>query len=256
MRDSEILVARSADGRHLVDLNVTSPRTHTLPIPGVYGPCRDSELIAEAIPESVRAGDRTLDLCTGSGVLAITAARFGAAEAWAVDVSRRSVLAATLNARLNGVRIHARRGHLFGPVAGRRFDLITANPPYVPQVDEGPVRGAARAWEAGPDGRKFIDPLLEGLTRHLRPGGRVLLVHSSLCGVERSLAQLDQAGLDADVVLSESAPLGPITAPRAAALERLGLLQDGARNEDTVVIRGVLRSPVAVTAAQPTLATA
>lgn len=217
-----------------------------LKIPGVYGPFRDSELLAEVIPAHVRHGDRTLDLFTGSGIQAITSARAGAGEAWAVDISRRAVVSASINGRINGVRVHARRGNMFAPIAGRSFDLITANPPYVPEVTPGEVttRGAARAWEAGADGRKFLDPLLSGLRRHLRPGGRALIVHSSLCGIERSLERLGEAGFESEVIVSESAPLGPITAPRASELQRLGLLEPGVYTEETIVIRAVLRAPV------------
>src|SRR5437660_1567412 len=100
--------------------------------------------------EPIGTGTRVLDLCTGSGLLALTAALRGASTVVAVDVSRRAVLSAQLNASLNGVTVRALRGDLFAPVRGRRFDLIVSNPPYVPGASsELPRRGAARAWEAG-----------------------------------------------------------------------------------------------------------
>src|SRR5437763_789552 len=73
-----------------------------------------------------------LDLCTGSGALAIAAARRGAREVTAVDVSRRAVLAARLNARLNGVHVRVVHGDLYAPLRRARFDVIVSNPPYVP----------------------------------------------------------------------------------------------------------------------------
>jgi release factor glutamine methyltransferase len=229
-----------------------------LRIPGVYGPFRDSELLAEVIPDHVERGERTLDLFTGTGIQAIAAGRAGAGDVWAVDISRRAVASAAINGRLNGVRVNARRGDMFAPVAGQSFDVITANPPYVPEVKEttAATRGAARAWEAGADGRRFLDPLLAELQRHLRPGGRALIVHSSLCGIERSLKRLGEAGFEAEVILSESAPLGPITAPRADALERLGLLEPGVRTEETIVIRALLRAAVPASAPELALASA
>ena len=218
-----------------------------LRIPGVYGPHRDSELLAEAIPAFVEPGDRVLDPFTGSGVLALTAAQAGAGEVRAVDVGRRAVIATAINARLNGLEVNVSRGSLFEPVAGSRFDLIVANPPYVPDFNgDARVTGPARAWEAGPDGRRFIDLLIAGATAHLRPGGRLLIVHSSLCGIARTVALLQEQGMDADVVSSERAPLGPITAPRAEELERRGMLDPGDRTEATVVIRGLLRAPALV----------
>ena len=209
-----------------------------LRIPGVYGPCRDSEMLAEAIPDWTRPGDRVVDPFTGSGILALTAARAGASEVWAIDVSRRAVAAARINARLNGLDVVARRGSLFEPTGDRRFDLVVANPPYVPSVDDAEGRGPARAWEAGPDGRLHLDRLLLALPGRLRPGGRVMIVQSSLSDVDRTTAMLEDAGLEATTVASETAPLGPITAPRAEELERRGVLSPGQRTEDTVVICG------------------
>ena len=104
-------------------------------------------MLAERVQEEVIPGFSVLDLCAGSGAVAVAAALAGAGEVTAVDVSRRSALAVRLNAALNGVRVRALQGDLFEPVAGRRFDLIVSNPPYLPGAL--PERGAARAWEGG-----------------------------------------------------------------------------------------------------------
>src|SRR5581483_6502210 len=106
--------------------------------------------------EGLGPASEVLDLCTGSGILAIHAALRGAESVWAVDISRRAVWAARLNARLNGVHVNARHGDLFGPVSGRVFDLIVSNPPYLPGPESAVVdKGPSRAWEAGPHGRLF-----------------------------------------------------------------------------------------------------
>jgi SAM-dependent methyltransferase len=78
-------------------------------------------------------GARVVDLCTGSGAVAVAAALRGASVT-AVDVSRRALLSAQLNAMINGVRVRTRRGNLLDAVRGERFDLIVANPPYLPGV--------------------------------------------------------------------------------------------------------------------------
>jgi release factor glutamine methyltransferase len=179
-----------------------------------------------------------LDLCTGSGVLAIQAARRGAGRVVAVDVSRRAVIAAALNARLNGVRVDARRGDLFAPVGGERFDLIVSNPPYLPgPVTELPRRGASRAWEGGPRGRAFVDRICAGAPAHLRPGGSLLVVHSSVCSEAETLTQLRAHGLQSDIVARFPGPLGPILRSRAGWLRRQGVLGDEER-EDIVIVRG------------------
>ena len=214
-------------------------------VPGVFRPRSDSWMLTQSLRElSPSPGDETLDLCTGSGLAAIAAARLGAA-ATAVDVSWRSVVTVRLNALLNGVadRVTAVRGDLFGAVGMRRFDVITANPPYVPSGDVAlPTSGPARAWEAGPDGRVLLDRICDGAPAHLRPGGALLLVQSSICGTEQTLARLRDGGLVARVRERRRGPLGPLMLRRVEELERRGALRPGEREEELVVIEA--RRPV------------
>jgi release factor glutamine methyltransferase len=184
-------------------------------------------------------GRDVLDVCTGSGILAVSAGLAHARSVTAVDVSRRALLTARLNGALNGIRIRTRRGDLLDAVGDERFDVIVSNPPYLPSEQDGPPpRGLARATEAGPDGRLFLDRLLAEAPAHLRPGGTLLVVHSSVNGVEASCDRLRDAGLECDVALRERGPLGPILTARAQLLEDRGLLAPGEREEDVVVIRG------------------
>jgi release factor glutamine methyltransferase len=182
-----------------------------------------------------------LDLCTGTGALAVWSALRLGAQATAVDVSRRAVGLTRVNARLNGVRVRALRGDLFTAVGDRRFDAVVANPPYVPaaeDTDELPSRGLRRAWDAGRDGRVLLDRICDEVPRHLAPGGLVLLVHSSVNGVDATVDRLAAGGLEADVAARHPGPLGPLMASRAAALEARGLLRPGQRDEEVVVVRG------------------
>lgn len=140
--------------------------------PGVYRPRSDSRLLAQAAASEVRRRDAVLDVFTGSGFVAIAAARAGARRIDAIDVSRRAALCAAVNARLNGFKVEARRGDLFAPVGDRRYDLVTANPPYVPSADADLVpRGAARAWEAGADGRALLTRLIAAAPGVCGPAG-------------------------------------------------------------------------------------
>jgi release factor glutamine methyltransferase len=208
--------------------------------PGVFRPLSDTWMLAEALREATlppRAS--VLELCTGSGAVAIAAALRGAREVTAVDVSRRSMLAVRLNARLNGVRVRARRGSLFEPVGRARFDAIVSNPPYVPaDGEELPRSWPDRCWDAGLDGRVVLDQIVEQAPEHLRPGGFVLLVHSSICGTDRTLEGLRAGGLEADVVVRRRGPLGPLMTARVHTLEARGLLPPGQREEEVVVVRG------------------
>jgi release factor glutamine methyltransferase len=178
-------------------------------IPGVFRPRSDSWLLAGLVRGRACPGDRVLDPFTGSGVLAIAAAQAGA-EATAIDISRRAVACARANALLNGVRVRALRGDMLAPLNGDRFDLIAANPPYVPSAGDGTPRGAARAWAAGPDGRQLLDRLCREAPSRLRPGGSVLIVHSSVCDAGTTERMLAEGGLAVATVARQRGPLGPL----------------------------------------------
>jgi release factor glutamine methyltransferase len=207
-------------------------------LPGVFRPISDTWLLAGALDaEPLPAAARVLDLCSGSGALAIRAAR--RAEVTAVDVSRRAVATIRLNARLNGVRVRAVRGDLLDAVHGERFDAIVSNPPYVPAPsDELPSRGPQRAWDAGRDGRALLDRICDRVPEHLRPGGAVLVVHSSLLGYDRTAELLSAGGLEVDLAARRRGPLGPLMSARRTHLEAVGLLEPGQREEDVLVVRG------------------
>jgi release factor glutamine methyltransferase len=203
-------------------------------LPGVFRPISDTWLLADALDrEPLPPGARVLDLCSGSGALAVrAAARDRSREVVAVDVSRRAMLTIRLNAALNGVRVRAVRGDLFGAVAGERFDAIVSNPPYVPAAtDDLPARGPARAWDAGRDGRALLDRICAGAAHHLKPGGVILLVHSSLLGYEPTADAL--GSLQVDIAASEQGPLGPLMRARRAE----GLIPP-VDHEDVLVVRG------------------
>src|SRR5690349_4356529 len=112
------------------------------------------------------AGSRVADLCTGSGVVAISAAAAGARSVHAFDICRRAVHCArtNVNAAAVGATVQVHRGSWaraaeFGP-----YDLVVSNPPYVPHSAEEretipASAGPALAWNAGRDGRSIIDPL-------------------------------------------------------------------------------------------------
>jgi release factor glutamine methyltransferase len=204
--------------------------------PGVFRPRSDAFLLADVLRERLAPGASVLDPFTGSGVLAIAAAQAGAGSVTAVDVSRRAVLVARANARLNRARVRVLRGDLFEPVRGERFDVIAANPPYLPSPAADRTRRAARAWEGGPDGRELIERLCAGAPAHLRPGGLLLLVQSSVCGLEPTLEELRARGLRAELVARERGPMGPLLRRRAPELEARGLLRPGERDEDLLVV--------------------
>ncbi|MGW0706343.1 HemK2/MTQ2 family protein methyltransferase [Streptomyces sp. NPDC002643] len=204
---------------------------------GVYRPQADTRLLGRAMRrEGIAGGADVLDLGTGSGVLAVEAARMGG-RVTAVDISWRAVAAARFNALLNGQSVRVRHGDLASAVLpGRRFDLVVANPPYVPAPGAVPPRGTARAWDAGWNGRLLIDRVCDMAPLILRSAGALLLVHSHLCGVDDTLARLTGAGLRAEVVDRVRLPFGRVLRSRLGLLRERGLATDGT-TEELVVIR-------------------
>jgi methylase of polypeptide subunit release factors len=109
-----------------------------------------------------------LELCSGTGIAALVAARSFARRAWAVDITERSTRFARFNAALNGLsNVSALAGDLYAPVAGRTFDVISAHPPYVPSPEQSMV-----FRDGGEDGEQITRRIIGGLAAHLRPGGQ------------------------------------------------------------------------------------
>ncbi len=206
--------------------------------PGVYRAQSDTELLRRVLEHGGYADGRTvLDVGTGSGALAVAAARAGAAHVTAVDLSWRSVAAARLNSRLHRARVAVRRGDLYGPVTGQRFGLILANPPYVPAHTTAlPRHRVARCWDGGLDGRAVLDRICDGAAERLTDDGVLLLVHSAICGADATVARLAAAGMTAAVRDRTTVPFGPVLRARAAMLRQRGLLAAGEEREELVVV--------------------
>jgi len=112
--------------------------------------------------------DDLLDLCSGSGIAAFIGATRYAKRAWSTDLAERSVRFAEFNRRMNGIEnVTCVQGDLYKPVADRTFDRIVAHPPYVPAEEQ-----AVLFRDGGADGEQVLRGVIEGLPRHLRPGGR------------------------------------------------------------------------------------
>ncbi|MFE9560127.1 HemK2/MTQ2 family protein methyltransferase [Streptomyces sp. NPDC006487] len=206
-------------------------------LPGVYRPQSDTRLLADALSrEEPGSATEVLEIGTGTGALALCAAAAGA-RVTAVDVSWPAVIATRLNALRRRLPLRVLHGDFAARTQGRRFDLVLANPPYVPCPRARPRSyGAARAWDAGPDGRAVIDRICGGAPELLRPGGVLLMVHSGMCGAASTVDRLRRGGLTAGVVSRAVVPWGPVLRSRRAWLLSRGLA-DGDEWEELVVIR-------------------
>jgi len=136
---------------------------------------------------------RVLDLCTGSGSLAVLAARaFPRARIDATEISAEALEVARRNVEESGAaaRIRLLRGDLFAPVAGERYDLILANPPYVDAEAMAALpreyrHEPALALDGGADGLRLIRRILAQAPAHLEARGGLL------CEVGRGKAPLE-----------------------------------------------------------------
>jgi release factor glutamine methyltransferase len=226
------------------DVGMTVPpdgrRGKVLRLPGVYAPQHDTRLMIRALGrEHLGPGTDVLDIGTGSGALAVCAARRGA-RVTAIDIARRSVVCARMNAALAGQRVIVRLADLTAWDQGRGYDVVISNPPYVPGPGGAPsAHAAARAWDAGHNGRAVVDRICAIAPRALRPGGVLLMVHSQMCGVDSTLGRLRRSGLTADVTDRAHVPFGPVLRSRLPWLRERGLATAGQDKEELVVIRAV-----------------
>jgi release factor glutamine methyltransferase len=227
------LIARRAAGEPTSYLTGTREfygRTFAVD-PRVLVPRPETELLVEAVLQAVPrdAEIRVLDLCTGSGCVGITLAlERPRARVLATDASPGAVEVARANAAALGPadRFEARLGDLLAPVEGEPpFDVVVANPPYVPTGELPTLSPEVRrepplALDGGADGLDVVRRIAEEAPRRLVPGGLLALeigdgqgpaVHSLLeaagygsVRIERDLARHDRLALGTH-------PRGPAT---------------------------------------------
>jgi len=210
----------------------------------VYAPQWDSRLLVQTMERTTLIpGRRVLDLCTGSGFVAIAAAQMGAATVSAFDVCPRAVQCTRSNVVGTGIEIDVREGSWTAALGCAPFEVVVCNPPYVPTPPAGVAEvisssfGPPRAWDAGPDGRLLLDPLCDSAADLLCDGGSLLLVQSAFADIQLSLDRLSSTGLRASVIASQWVPFGPVLSSRTRWLEETGRLRRGSREEKLVVIR-------------------
>ncbi len=124
-------------------------------------------------PGVVAPGSRVLDIGTGSGVLAISAALAGAGRVAAVDINPAAVECARLNAQRRGLenRIEVLLGDMFEPVKSGKFDMVVCNPPY---LRGEPQSIAGYAYWGGPN-LEWLERFGQELHDHLAPDGCCIL---------------------------------------------------------------------------------
>ena len=162
-----------------------------------------SGYFAEFISQLDLSGKRVVDVGTGSGILALAAARAGAEKVIAADINSNAALTSAENARANGVddRVSALCSDLLSAFAPRPlFDMILSSPPK----HAGKPRDLAdRGWHAGPH-YCDIAALFEQSRERLKPGGRLYVMISSDSDLDLFGALITKAGFKAQLVAERS----------------------------------------------------
>lgn len=167
----------------------------------VYQPAEDSHLLLEAAREYLAPGDTVLEVGTGSGYIASALLAGHDGRIVGSDVNPKACLAA----RDRGVEVV--QANLVAPFRANVFDLIVFNPPYLPEHEAGMREDWMEvALTGGESGRAVIEPFLEYVGRVLAPGGTVLLLASSLSGLDEIEASAAAAGFSTSEVTQESYP--------------------------------------------------
>ena len=150
--------------------------------PAVLIPRHDTETLLEQALQHAPHPHSILDIGTGSGCIAIALARrLPEAQVTAVDLSVEALALAQRNAELHGAAVEFLQGSFFEPVAGRRFDLIVSNPPYITSADLLALQPEVRdhepilALDGGPDGLTAYRAIVSQAATHLEPNGWLLL---------------------------------------------------------------------------------
>jgi len=169
-------------------------------VAGVFTPTPHGLFYANAA--YVRAGERVIDIGTGSGVIAIAAAKVGA-RVVATDIDPRAVAAAERNAALNGVSIETSVGELFGGATGA-FDVILANLPnelVAPEYLATLSPDEARGFAGGEGGHESLVALLDAAPRHMHARSRLYLPVYTITDYHGLLTAAGQQTGDTDLFL-------------------------------------------------------
>lgn len=186
--------------------------------PGVLHPAHfaSSRFLGSYLSGQPLQGRRVADIGTGSGLLALLAARAGATVT-ALDISPVAIGCATTNALRNGLggRVTAFESDVWSvlPVEST-FDLVVTNPPFYPREAQ---TVSEHAFAAG-EGHAFFRKVADGLPLRLREGGSLLLVHSSDTDFTPIARILETRGLRGQVVMEKRGLFETLTIRRFAIL--------------------------------------
>jgi len=182
--------------------------------------------------------DFVLELGVGCGMIALCLAPKVKAV-FGIDSNPYAIKNALHNAEQNSItNAHFICGDLYEPINGRQFDLIYANPPYVPTPPNWIETDIIEtAWNAGCNGRKILDRIIADAKEHLTTNGKIVLVQSSLADIPKTIKVLENNGFQTRILVEKKDRLGPISMGRYWWLKKRGMLVDSLY-ERLVVVEG------------------
>ncbi|HWR24659.1 MAG TPA: HemK2/MTQ2 family protein methyltransferase [Methanosarcina sp.] len=166
----------------------------------IYEPAEDSFLLADAALKETKSGMRILEIGTGSGfVAAVLLSNLKNIFLLATEINPYAALCAKTNS------IEVVRTDLFKGIKPRSpescFDLILFNPPYLPTSEEEKIPGWLNyAFDGGIDGRETLDSFLDEVRDYLKPGGKVLVIISSITGLDAVKEKMLNLGFKVDII--------------------------------------------------------
>ncbi|VVB89467.1 putative S-adenosylmethionine-dependent methyltransferase [uncultured archaeon] len=163
----------------------------------VYEPSEDSFLLAEAALTQIKGTEQILEVGCGSGIISKVIKENTKARVTGVDINPYAVKCT----KESGVE--AIRGDLLSCLKGK-FDMIIFNPPYLPTRKEERIKDwLGVALDGGYDGRRIIYRFLEDCNAHLADNGRILMVLSSLTGIEEVKSRMGSLGYAVEDTMEE-----------------------------------------------------
>lgn len=184
----------------------------------VYEPAEDSFLLADAALKEAKPGMNILEIGTGSGFIsAVLLANLKCIHLVATEINPHAARCAKANA------VEVIRTDLFKGLKPRRsetfFDLILFNPPYLPTSKEEKVPGWLNyAFDGGISGRDTLDRFLYEVRDYLKPGGKILVLISSITGLDAVKEKMEKLEFAVEVMAQKKVSFEELTVVRGILL--------------------------------------
>ncbi len=169
-----------------MNINYKNATIKTRPL--VYEPSEDSFLLVESALSEIKGCEKILEVGCGSGIVSAVIKANTKASIVGIDINPHAAKCT----KDNGIEVI--RGDLLSCIKGK-FDMILFNPPYLPTTEEERMEGWLNvALDGGHDGRRIIYRFLEDAGDHLAKSGRIVMLLSSLTGIEEVKSKMESLG--------------------------------------------------------------